>query len=345
MKIVFLINSLSQRSGSERVACNLANLLSSEYRFNISILNRDTNHQNSAYSLNKDIQVLDLSGNYFQFYSKIFTYIRKNKPDFILVHNMGKLSLLASLLKKDRCKIISLEHVAFISRSRWLKIISPIFYRRINSIVTLTQNDLRHYKNWHSNVCCIPNLSPFQIEYMPMSKENKIIAIGRLTYQKNFKALLEVWKIVYQNIPNWKLEIYGEGEELSVLKEFICNNELKNVDLMGNTEDIEDIYKKSAILVMTSKYEGLPMVLIEAQSFGIPIVSFNCPYGPSEIIEQNYNGILIKNEDIDSFAHQIIALTKNNDYLDLLSRNSLESAKKFSKEVILERWKNLFCNT
>src|SRR5690606_30927743 len=120
------------------------------------------------------------------------------------------------------------------------------------------------------------------------NKESKsIIAIGRYTFQKGFDKLIEIWNqfVKEYRIPSgWKLQIIGQGEDQELLERLIKKYELKNVELVGPTSNIGLYYSEASFLVMTSRFEGLPMTLIEAQSYGLPIISFDCLTGPSEVL-------------------------------------------------------------
>ncbi|HHW7570483.1 TPA: glycosyltransferase family 4 protein [Mannheimia haemolytica] len=339
-KVVFIISSLLHRSGMERVACNLANLFVSELGCEVSIINRDTDSINVAYKLDSNVDVLKFNGNVLKFYFDIQRYLEEYKPDCIIVHNMGKLSILCSFLRRN-IKLVSLEHVAFDSRTVLLKLISRFCYRRIDRVITLTHKDRESYDDWYPHAQVIYNICPFSPLEENYKRENRVISIGRLTYQKNFNALLNAWKIVKKKIPaDWRLEIYGVGEEFEQLNNFIRVNNLTSVQLMGLAESVENIYTKASFFVMSSRYEGLPMVLIEAQTFALPIIAFDCPHGPSEVIENNRNGYLVNNQDITSLADKILDLILSSEKRELFSNNALVDSKRFQQENIIELWKD-----
>ncbi|EKP61694.1 glycosyl transferases group 1 family protein [Acinetobacter baumannii 99063] len=202
----------------------------------------------------------------------------------------------------------------------------------------MTQNDKEQFDKFHSNVIVIPNFSPFPIISSPQNNTKQIVTIGRLTDQKNYIHLLQAWEKIYQSIPDWQLNIYGEGEHKEMLQNYISKRFLKNVSLKGSTSNVKEVYERSSFFVMSSKYEGLPMVLIEAQSFGLPIVSYNCPYGPSDVIQENQNGLLVEDQNIDKLAEAILKLASSPNLLDRFSKESLLNAKKYQPEQILKIW-------
>ncbi|AYY54596.1 glycosyltransferase family 4 protein [Acinetobacter baumannii] len=337
MKILFIINSLKNKSGSERVAVELANKMSRIDDYEITLLNRESTKDNAAYPLFENINVIALTGNIFQFYKKLKKYISTCTYDVVIIHNMGKLSLLCTFLPNLN-KLVTLEHVSFISRPKTVQLLSHFFYTRIDQVVTLTQNDKEQFDKFHSNVIVIPNFSPFPIISSPQNNTKQIVTIGRLTDQKNYIHLLQAWEKIYQSIPDWQLNIYGEGEHKEMLQNYISKRFLKNVSLKGSTSNVKEVYERSSFFVMSSKYEGLPMVLIEAQSFGLPIVSYNCPYGPSDVIQENQNGLLVEDQNIDKLAEAILKLASSPNLLDRFSKESLLNAKKYQPEQILKIW-------
>lgn len=340
MKLVFIINSLKSLSGSERVACTLANKLVENFNYEITIINRDASFSEVAYPLNKMIRIEKISGSYFNLYRGFRDYININQPDKIVVHNMGKLSLLCAFIPNIK-KLIVLEHVSFISRPKVVQFLSKFIYKKIDMVITLTNKDKYYFDKINKNVITIPNFSPYPISMKNHVKNgNEIIAIGRLTDQKNFLHLLKAWEKIYLKIPNWKLCIYGEGEHKNLLSEYIQAKNLKNIFLEGTTSEIEAVYERSSFFVMSSKYEGLPMVLIEAQSFGLPLISYNCPNGPSDVIFDGYNGFLIENQNIDQLAEKILELSTNSSQLVEFSENSLKNALNYQPEKILDLWVN-----
>lgn len=340
MKIFFIISSLKNRSGTERVACTLANKLVENFNYDITIINRDADYSQAAYPLNEKVKIKKISGSYYQFYKEISLYLKTNQPNFTVIHNMGKLSLLCSFLPKIG-KLISMEHVSFVSRPSVIRFISKYCYRRFDQVVTLTEKDQIEFKKINDVVLTIANFSPYSIQPKTSDiKNNKIIAIGRLTDQKNFIHLIMAWEKISKDIPNWELLIYGEGEQNFYLSEYVNKNNLNNIYLKGAVIDIDEVYKSSSFFVMSSKFEGLPMVLVEAQTFGLPIISYDCPNGPNEIIKDNFNGFLVENQNIDQLANKILELANSPQLLAVFSKNSIQNALNYQPDNILKIWNN-----
>ncbi|CAM3672693.1 glycosyltransferase family 4 protein [Acinetobacter baumannii] len=337
MKILFAINSLKNKSGTERVAIELANKLSLMANYDVTLLNRESIKSNTAYPVSDNVNVVAISGNFFEFYKKLKIHLSRHPYDMVIVHNMGKLSLLCALLPKIK-KLVTLEHVSFVSRPKKVQVLSKFFYKWVDQVVTLTQKDKEQFDKFHSKVIVIPNFSPFPIVSESPLNSKQIVTIGRLTDQKNYLHLLKAWKKIYQMIPEWHLNIYGEGEYKKMLQDYIEENSLQRVILKGSTSNVQEVYRQSDFFVMSSKYEGLPMVLVEAQSFGLPIVSYDCPFGPSDVIQNHKNGLLVENQNIEALADAILQLASSPDMLAQFSQNSLINAKKYQPEQILKVW-------
>ncbi|MCO8061899.1 glycosyltransferase family 4 protein [Acinetobacter lwoffii] len=336
-KIFFIVSSLKNISGSERVACILANKLVEKLNYDVTILNRDANFGEVAYPLDSRVKVRKILGSQLSFYNSLVQEVKNNNPDTVVVHNMGKLSLLCSLIPKIN-KLVVLEHVSFISRPKLIQFLSKVLYKKIHQVVTLTQRDKLTFDDFHSNVTVIPNFSPFPIKINKEFGHKQIVSIGRLTDQKNYLHLLKAWEKIFYRLPEWKLCIYGEGEHKVLLADYIKVNKLPNVFLKGITSNVQDVYDSSDFFVMSSKYEGLPMVLIEAQSFGLPIVSYDCPNGPSDIIKDKVNGYLVEDQNIDQLADRILLLASSPLDLVKFSQNSLKNAENYQPEKILHLW-------
>lgn len=214
--------------------------------------------------------------------------------------------------------------------------------KKCDTIVALTYNDASAWKN-APQVCVVPNM----IEYIPEESStchaHRVIAAGRLTYQKGFDRLIDAWKSVHQKHPDWILDIYGEGYYKEKLQRQIEENLLEgNVTIHPFTSDIFREYLHSSIFVLSSNYEGFGLVLIEAMACGIPCVSFDCLHGPADIIGDKEDGILVPNGDIDAMATALCHLIENADIRTAYGQKAKENIKRFLPENIMPKWEELF---
>ena len=334
---------LESRGGTERVASLLANQLSDFY--NITILSKQYNSEKNAYGLDERVEDIKFTGNDISFISQCRQHLIQNSPDLVVIHTMSKLTpaLLIGGIKAK--KIWSIEHVSFEFYSILFKILRKQLYKKIDKIITLTEVDSLNYKKFHKDVTVLANATPLSLKKEPVIDVSRplrnIVSIGRLTSQKGFDLLIEAWSLVESKHPNWLLNIYGEGEDRSKLEKMIIDKTLNNITLKGLTNDVQAVYDNAAFYVMSSRYEGFGMVLIEAQSRGLPTISFDCASGPAEIIEDGVNGYLVKNLDIKALANRIICLIENESVRESFSSNALISAKRFEPKVIIKQWVDL----
>ncbi len=348
-KIVFLIQNFSRPAGSERVTSLLANSLC-DSGYDISIISI-CGDNTSFYSINPNIKLYTLINlsevdNKRYFFKvlfclkKLFKSIRPN----LVINVFSSLAIYTLLLKKKfKYKTISWEHFNFKAKVGLNTIGRKMAARKSDYIVTLTNSDKNYYLSafpkMRSKIEYIYNPSPYETKPIDFTKkENSIIAVGRLTYQKGYDYLVEVWKIVEKYI-DWNLYIYGQGEEKDNLLKQISMYNLKNIHILNPTNQIDKVYEKASLFLSTSRFEGLPMTMIEAQCFGIPIISFDYDTGPKDIIINNHNGIIISGEDnINKMANAIIDLVSDKEKLILYSENALQDSQRFDKNIIMEKW-------
>lgn len=225
--------------------------------------------------------------------------------------------------------------------------------KRLKRFVCLTQADLQA---WQQSGCkhaqCIPNpcgvlpAEPGSVGTdKPIShaeRKKTVIGVGRLHPQKGFDRLLEAWQYVEKKHPDWALEIAGEGPEHSRLTQLIKDLQLKKATLVGAQTDMFRVYSSASLLAMSSRYEGLPLALIEAMWCGTPCVSFDCPQGPAELISPE-RGILVPNNDIQGLAEAICTLIEDEQRRLQAAEKSYDYAHQhFAEDVIMQQWLSLF---
>lgn len=193
-------------------------------------------------------------------------------------------------------------------------------------------------------VSVIPNPLPFSPTTEPYDASSKVaIAVGRYEYQKNFPDLIRLWVKVHQLCPEWKLQIYGDGPLRSSLQALVQELGLEGVvELPRPTSAIRERYAVSGLYVMTSHFEGLPMVLLEAQAMGLPIVSYACPSGPRDIVTDGADGYLVPLYDQDTFVARLTALMQDDALRQRMSQRAKEASARFAPQRIMQLWQDLF---
>ena len=173
-------------------------------------------------------------------------------------------------------------------------------------------------------------------------QKKQVLFVGRLAKEKQVPELIEIWSLVEKNHPQWELVIVGDGAERPLVEKKIEELHLRQVKLIGKTPDVFLHYRSSQILVLSSAYEGLPLVLIEGLFFGLSEISYNCPMGPNEIIINKENGYVIEYEDRKSFVAGLKRLMQDQNLREIFSQKSLELSSKYTHQVVIQDWVRLF---
>lgn len=214
--------------------------------------------------------------------------------------------------------------------------------KKYDAFVVLTHEDA---ESWHgyNNLYVIPNMLTFQSDNVSNLTENRVIAVGRLDYQKKFDRLIGIWDLLHKKYPNWILDIFGQGPDKDFLNKMIEEKGLTDsVSINTPTQKIKDEFLRSSIFVMTSSYEGLPMTLLESITCGLPVVSYAFKCGPRDIIDNGIEGYIVEENDKDTFVSQLENLMKNEDLRKEMGQNAVRKSLKFDREVIMNKWISLF---
>ena len=226
---------------------------------------------------------------------------------------------------------------AILNRKIYLNIVE----KRADAVVTLTKGDALEWKN-AKRVEIIPNFSIMPICNLSNGESKRVIAIGRLEWQKGYDKLIDIWKLVSPTHSDWQLDIYGEGSLEADLKKRINEAGLINVTIHPFTHNISQEYAKSSIQVLTSRFEGFSLVLLEAMRHGLPCVTFDCPFGPKELIDDNKCGYVIENDNINQFAERLNYLIDNQQVRKRFAKEALMKSRKYNVDNIMNLWKELF---
>lgn len=347
--IVFFIQNFSRPAGSERVTSIIANNLVKQ-GYNVSILSV-CGDNSSFYDIDSRINLFTLINkpeinnktSFFKVRKGLIKFYSTHKVDLV-IDVFAPLSIYTLLLKKKfHYKNITWEHFNYKQNVGLNKYGRKLAVKKSDYIVTLTARDEEYYKaanpNMKSLITHIVNPNPFENSVgLGLPRENLVISVGRLTYQKGFDTMLQVWKKVEKTHPDWKLNIIGSGEERENLLALIKKLDLQSVELIEANNLIGRYYERSKIYLSTARFEGLPMTMIEAQSFGLPIVSFDYDTGPSEIITDGEDGVLVENQNIDEISKQLSSLMEDEERINNYSQQALKNSKRFDSNNIVSRW-------
>lgn len=214
--------------------------------------------------------------------------------------------------------------------------------RELDAFVVLTQYDAESWKQIKTAEI-IPNSLPFYTEESSSLDKKQIITVGRLSKQKGFDLLISAWSHITKRHSDWKIHLYGEGELENELRRSIAKNGIEDSFFIHKpVKDIKEKYLESSIYVMSSRFEGFGMVLIEAMACGVPCISFDCPHGPSYIIKDGEDGILVKNGDVEKLADAISSLIMDKERRMAMGKAAKRNIARYSQENIMQQWENLF---
>lgn len=370
MKILYNIAGTCHSGGMERVLANKANYLAA-HGFEVVIVTTDQQGRQPFFQLDQRIRCIDLNVNYEEnngksFFNKLLHYpfkqfihkqrlkkvLREEKNDVTVSMFCNDVSFITDI--KDGSRKVLEIHFSKLKRLQynrkgiwrwadlWRSRMDERLVRRFDKFVVLTKEDAAY---WGAlpNLEVIPNACTFFPEHPSPLNKRLVIAVGRYTYQKGFDRLIKAWNRVGKEFPDWRLQIIGDGEEKEQLQQLIMHYQLEEqVKLIPPTKQLNAIYQEASFLVMSSHYEGLPMVLIEAQAFGLPVVSFACKCGPRDIIKDGENGFLVEEGNVGELAAKMKLLMTNNGLLVQMGKQARVNARRYDENKIMTRWINLF---
>lgn len=372
LKIVYVTPALYMAGGVERVLTLKANYFVEHFGYDITIILTEGKDKPPFYPLSEKIKVVNLDINFEElwtcsFVKKIIVYLRKQRlfkrllttelmrirPDITISLLRREVNFINDI--KDGSRKIGELHV---NRSNYrnfeannTNILKTLFSRfwmkslisklkRLDKFVVLTNEDRQAWPELES-VCVIPDPLSFVSDSVSQLTEKRVIAVGRYHYQKGFDLLLQAWKIIEAQCPDWQLAIFGQGDR-KPYQQLADKLGLSRCGLNGPTSNIQDEYNNSSIFVFSSRYEGFGMVLIEAMACGLPVVSYACPCGPRDIISDGIDGILVEKENIDALAHQLLLLINDEQQRQTMSVAAQKKAATYQMNQIASRWQNLF---
>lgn len=357
-QILFVISSL-EAGGAERVISILANYFVRN-RYTVTIVtylskNRDWYRLDSRIvrieigHFHNRSKIDFINNNILRMY-KLRMIIRKCNPDVVIsfLTEVNVLVLLATINLGIKTivseRVDPTMHHELLSIFKWLR---RAMYPWASTLVVQTQSIANYYSKWSGvKIKVIPNpaIVPIVTHGNNVNIHKPcIVALGRLSEQKGFDLLIKSFSKIAQKYPEWNVIIIGEGEKKKELLDLVHHLKLTNrVSLIGRVKNSYSILQKADIFVLSSRYEGFPNALLEAMASGLPVVSFNCPSGPAEIIIDNYNGMLVPPGDIQKLSRAIETLIHNKSLRQKLGRNARKITARFSEEKIVSQWERLF---
>ncbi|KHD23474.1 hypothetical protein NM09_18575 [Vibrio caribbeanicus] len=349
-RILFVVNDLSMPGGLATVTSQLSQDLQCD-DVNVECLTLANKYKHTFPSYVSELGLPYLHGLsplgkvvwYINARRKLKNFLVNNHFDRVIGVGSAMSMLLTSLCSEDY-QAWGAEHTAYANASRVRMLLKLICYKRLDRLVCLTESDAVRYRKSLRHVISIPNYTPYSTtEHICNVKAKRLLYLGRFTKTKGSDYLVQIVQRFAQQHPDWQISLFGEGpEKPSVeagLSDFITKGQIR---IEEPTSDVQSEYLQSSLLIMTSRNEGFPMVLLEAQAHGLPIVSFDCETGPSEIISDSEDGYLIPTFDVDAFAQQLVKLACDEDKRRKMSAKAVLHRQRFGKEAVISLWLEQF---
>ena len=377
MKIVYIINSLSYKGGAERIISEKMNYMATHWGYDVSIITcyQFPETMPNSYYLSDKVRQINLCINshiqykygypkrlwYKRYYSHLLRFkleeaVNSVNPDILIGLGYTTADVVCQL-KCKAAKIIESHEARIYTKRFYLyeknSIFQKFYYKLARSrylhtidrnadiVVTLTKGDAQNWKK-AKRVETIPNFSIMPISKLSDCKPKRVIAVGRLEWQKGYDRLIDIWKLVAKEHSDWQLDIFGEGSMEKELKNTIKESQLTNISIYPYTNNISIEYAASSICILTSRYEGFSLVILEAMRHGVPCITFDCPYGPKDLVNHEICGYVIENGNINQFADRLIYLMDHFDIRKQFSKAAIHKAQSYHVDTIMNQWKLLF---
>ncbi len=373
MKIVYCIYDLSIGGGVERVLTTKVNYLV-DNGYDVTIISLNNTDKPSFYELDSRIKRVAFKLKYeglvhnkplwkrflcsisdmFRYRSQMKEFIRNNKPDIVVTTHLLSTFLFPTI--KQGIKIQEVHGSFYMYRGlrptndfslrkllhRFYEWRDRFFISFFDASTCLTTRDWK-LRGKLKNMQVIYNPTHFTSTQTANLDVKNVLAVGRLSEEKDIKSLLDIWAIVMGKVSDWHLNIVGDGALRKDLEEHIIRLGLSSsVSLLGEQKDVEPYYLNSSIYVMTSRFEGFGMVLAEAQHFGVPTISYDCPFGPRDIISNGEDGFLVSPNDKDTFAENLLRLMQDDELRKQMGQKAKVASQRFEVRTVMSKWETLF---
>jgi glycosyltransferase involved in cell wall biosynthesis len=355
--VLLLCESLAVSGGVERFVCEMGNALAAR-GMRVTLGNVDTPHERVVYALDANVRVassgvrlpaesartrlgrgLAILRARWRVGRALGRLIDEEQADVVVFNGLVTACSVLAWKRGVRARSICCDHNHFTARSRLWQRLRAAIYPQVGAVVSLTEADRPKFASLNPRTVTIVNTSSLHAEAPALPAAPHVLAVGRFQAQKGVDLLLGAWREVVRAVPEARLRIVGEGplgSELAALA-----NELgvaASVEWTAPTDRIEALYREAAVFVLSSRYEGMPLALLEAQALGVPAVAFDCPTGPREIVSAE-TGIVVAAEDVSALAAGIVRLLGDPALRARLAVAAIaRSRAAFSRERQVDAW-------
>lgn len=356
-RLLYITNGITGAGGLERVLSVRTRLLAERYGDEIHVMTLNEEGKEPFYDFCPGVYLHDVrmeghpAARLKAWACGVRKTVRAVKPDAVAVCDDGfKGFWIPFLLAGCRCPVVYERHVSRMIQADGLKSsalaelefsVMRFLGKRFSRFVVLTPGNREEWPM--GNVEVIPNPLPFYPETPSSGKEKRVIAVGKISPQKNYGALLAAWKKAHVKFPEWKLDLFGAEQDGGKLREEIRREGLEESFLLHPpTRQIMQEYLRSSICAMSSRYEGFGMMLAEAMACGVPCVAFDCPCGPGDIISSGEDGLLARPGEVEELAAALECLMGNEALRASMAAKARENVKRYAAETVADRWNGLF---
>ena len=366
MKILYIFRSIAVWGGIERILVDKMNWLSERYGMDVYLLTSDQGNLPIPYNLSKGVHHEDfnicfyrqyrfrgfrrliIAGTMARQYRRLLAdRLQIIHPDLIICTTADRISTIAKL-KGDIPLVVESHSICSRTVNHGRNWLLKRLYRyqfihslsKVDIIVALTEGDAHEWRKYHSCVTVIPNFVHKHEQLISNYTSKKAIFVGRFDYQKRVQDALRIWEKVRERHPDWTLEIYGDGDMLQEVSSLAST--VGGVAIHQPTSHIFQAYQDCSFLIITSLFEPFGLVIPEAMSCGLPVVAFDCPYGPAEIITDEVDGFLVNDGDETAFADRLSRLMGDKKLRERMGRTAVLTAQRYSSECVMPQWQDLF---
>ena len=354
-KICFFSGDITRSGGTERVAVQLANALQEANTYDICVISLTEQQKEPFYPLHPDIERFRLGEKwlnpgpgYIPLIGKLRKFLKEKQIDVIIDIDIVLDVLAIPASRRMKTKVVSWEHFTteFELSVLYRKMILRYSVKRSDYMVVLTDGDLEEYQRRlgrKNAICRIYNPIAYKYKKETESEKKKIIlTVGRLVPEKGIEYIKKVSIEILERYPEWQWIILGDGMERDSLEQFILENNLQNrLVLKGNVENVDEYLQQASIFVLTSKYEGLGLSMLEAREMKVPCVSFDVKMGPRELIHNEIDGYLVPPFDCDDMIRKIEMLINDPKLRSQFAENAFLCMNAFEPQKITKQWQDI----
>lgn len=376
MKIVYIYPQFAHHAGTERILIDKMNYLVESGNHEVAVLTYEQGKHPFAFPLSPKVKHVDLDVRFFPLFHynrliRFFKWKQKERklkirfdafmaetaPDIVVAvtYYAEILSLITKCPQSpvrvleshiDRRYILNNDPVNRKSLLRWIHMIYDMRTllknsRQFDVLVALNRHDANDWSKYLKSVV-IPNVVHLNPTGNVSSLDSKrVIFVGRYMDQKGIPDLFKIWKLIYKRHPDWQIDLYGDGD----LRDEIVSEAQKlqaNIYVHQPDSHIFERYLESSIFVLTSVYEPFGLVIPEAMSCGLPVVSFDCPSGPAEIITDGVDGYLISGRNVQAFADKVCLLIESYELRKKIGKAAITSSQRYTADAVMPLWEDLF---